>query len=529
MKLQIIKKPASLFILFFFSFAFLLCATLSNAQSFGYTNPIISGMNPDPSICRVGEDYYTVTSTFLWFPGVPVYHSKDLVNWELIGYSLSRKSQLDLSKGSGIYAPVIRYNKGTFYMITTNRRNGENFFVTATNPAGPWSDPIWVEMEGIDPSLFFDDDGKVYFTCAGNNQCEIDIKTGKRLSEIKCIWGGTGGRYPEGPHLYKINGYYYLLISEGGTEYGHFISIARSNNPWGPFESNPNNPILTHRNRNAQSNPIQGTGHADMLQAHDGSWWMVFLAFRANGTHHHIGRETYLVPLSWSSNGWPLVYNGGTADLKMNVATLPQKPFAKAPEKDEFEGNQLDLKWNYSKNPDVTAYSLSDRKGWLRLKPATETFGGNGFFTFIGQRQTDLNFKASVQIDFNPVSENEEAGLTVYHRPEGHYDVFIQRQKAKRFIVLRYKLGSITHEEKRLELKEDLVQIVISGNKDMYTFECVQGTETLLLGKVETKFISSETLGGFVGAYIGLYATGNGKKSTTPADFNWFSYKGEDK
>lgn len=522
----------------FFLLIVLLCrAQLSSKESevitFGYTNPVISGMNPDPSICRVGNDYYVVTSTFLWFPGVPVYHSKDMVNWDLIGYCLNRPSQLDLSKGSGIYAPTIRYNNGTFYMVTTNRRNGENFYVTSTNPTGPWSDPVWVEQEGIDPSLFFDQNGKVYFTCTGIEgirQCEIDIKSGKRVSEMKYIWPGTGGRYPEGPHLYKFKSFYYLLISEGGTEYGHNIVIARSRSPWGPFDACPANPILTHRNQNAQSNPIQGTGHADIVQAQDGSWWMVLLAFRANGTHHHIGRETFLVPFDWSNAGWPVVYKGGTVELKMNVATLPQYPFAKNVKRDEFDSKDLNLNWNYIKNPDLLAYSLTERNGWLRLKGSAETFGGNGAFTFIGRRQTDLNFKATVKLDFNPSNENEEAGFSVYHRPEGHYDVFIHKINDKKMITLRYKLGSITHNEKNINVNEGPIQISVSGTKDFYSFAFSQnGGNQVELGKVETKFISSETLGGFVGAFLVIYSSGNGTKCSAPADFDWFEYEGLDK
>ena len=204
-----------------------------------FRNPIIPGFYPDPSVCRVGEDYYLVTSTFEFFPGVPVFHSRDLVHWEQIGHALTRTSQLPLREAppsGGIYAPTIRYHEGVFYMVTTNVSYGGNFYVTATDPAGPWSDPIYVDQAGIDPSLLFDDDGKVYFLSNGNgcmSICEIDIATGKKLAPTRPSWKGTGGRYPEAPHLYKINGLYYLMIAEVGTEYGHMETIARSASPYG--------------------------------------------------------------------------------------------------------------------------------------------------------------------------------------------------------------------------------------------------------------------------------------------------------
>ena len=211
-----------------------------------YQNPVIPGYNPDPSICRVGEDYYLATSSFEYFPGVPSYHSRDLVNWEQIGYALSRKSQLPLDNckpSGGIYAPTLRYHDGRFYMVTTNVSNMGNFYVWTEDPAGEWSEPIPVAQGGIDPSLFFDDDGKVYFTSnqsIDNQFCittsQIDIKTGRLLTKPRKVWGGTGGRNPEAPHLYKIDGKYYLMIAEGGTELGHMETIARSDSPYGPLD-----------------------------------------------------------------------------------------------------------------------------------------------------------------------------------------------------------------------------------------------------------------------------------------------------
>lgn len=221
--------------LFNILFAWALCLTV-NAQTFH--NPIIPGYHPDPSICRVGDRFYLVNSSFQYFPGVPLYESRDLINWQLKGNVLNRASQLNLegaSSWTGIYAPTIRYNNGMFYMITTNVGHGQNFLVTAKSPEGPWSEPVWLKQGGIDPSLYFEN-GRCYMVSNPNNGitlCEINPQTGEQLTESKVIWRGTGGRYPEGPHIYKKDGYYYLLISEGGTELAHRLTIARSRSIYG--------------------------------------------------------------------------------------------------------------------------------------------------------------------------------------------------------------------------------------------------------------------------------------------------------
>ena len=333
-----------------------------------YKNPVIPGFYPDPSLCRVDSEYYLVNSTFEYFPGIPIWKSKDLIHWKQIGNVLNRSSQLPLKNckpSNGIYAPTIRFNKGLFYVVVTNvgiDKKYRNFYVTATNPAGPWSEPIYYDQNGIDPSLFFDNDGKVYFVSNRATkptderaiyQSEIDITTGKRVSEIKLIWKGSGGSYVEGPHMYKKDGYYYLLTAEGGTAYGHTVAIGRSKNIWGPFESCPHNPILT--NRMSYSN-IQGTGHADLVQALDSSWWMVHLAFRpAIDGIHFIGRETCLTPVEWKQGEWPIVNKSGqtTEMIDMqpyNYQSELHLPFTLA-QKDDVE-KPLGFEWIYLRNPD---------------------------------------------------------------------------------------------------------------------------------------------------------------------------------
>ncbi len=374
-----------------------------------YTNPVIPGFFPDPSICRVGNDYYLVNSTFEYFPGVPVMHSRDLVHWRLIGYCLTRKSQLPLDScgaSQGIYAPTIRYHDGTFYMITTNVSGGGNFYVTAEDPAGPWSEPVWLDQAGMDPSLFFDDDGTVYYTRHEGQgdgyvaQRTINLGTGKLEGDLRNVWNGTGDVWVEGPHLYKINGTYYLMASEGGTSYEHMVTIARSDSPWGPFESNPANPILTHRY--LPDNPFQAIGHADIVNTPDG-WWMVCLGIRPQGGRfHHIGRETFLVPFKFDEEGWPVVNGNGTVGQTMQAPRLKPHPWEQAPARDEFDDSTLALEWNYIRNPNPDDYSLTERPGFLRLKGSEVSIADQASPAFAGRRQTDLNCTVSTLLDFDP-------------------------------------------------------------------------------------------------------------------------------
>jgi xylan 1,4-beta-xylosidase len=384
-----------------------------------YNNPILPGFHPDPSICRVGDEYYLVTSTFEYFPGVPVFQSHDLVHWRLIGHCLTRKSQLNLDgirSSKGIYAPTIRHHDGIFYMVTT-MVDGGNFYVTAKDPAGPWSDPVWLDAEGIDPSLFFDDDGAVYYTRhAGQGdgvivQSLLDVGTGKLAGEMREIWRGTGGIWPEGPHIYKINGKYYLMIAEGGTAAGHMETVARSGSPWGPFESFPGNPILTHRTR--EGHPIQYLGHADLVETQDG-WWGVCLGVRpVGGAYHHIGRETFLSPVVWTGDGWPVFNGKGTLETAMPLPRLVQKAWPEEPPRDDFDAAMLGLSWNHVRNPNVRDYSLTERPGHLRLWGSEIGMGDVGSPAFVGRRQTDHFCHAAARLSFDPKSPNEEAGLAL--------------------------------------------------------------------------------------------------------------------
>lgn len=288
-------------------------------------NPILSGFYPDPSICRVGNDFYIVNSSFVYAPGVPIFHSRDLAHWEQIGNILESKEQLQVEKSEisrGIFAPTIRYHEGLFYMITTNVSYGGNFIVTAKNPEGPWSEPYYLGEEaiGIDPSLFFDDDGRCYYCGTRPNPegvryngdweiwvQELDLKSMKLVGESMAIWKGAvkGVIWPEGPHIYKIGEYYYLMHAEGGTGPEHSISVARSKKLFQWFEGCPRNPIFTHRNL-GMDYPVVYAGHGDLVDDGYGNWYVVMLASRPCKKHSSMGRETFLAKVIWE-NGWPVI------------------------------------------------------------------------------------------------------------------------------------------------------------------------------------------------------------------------------
>ncbi len=531
----------------------LLLLVLSSALAFGssqqqsktfagrhtaYQNPVITGFYPDPSICRVSDDYYLVTSSFEYFPGVPIFHSKDLVHWNQIGYCLTRKSQLPLDKvraSGGIYAPTIRYHKGTFYMVTTNVDGGGNFYVTAKNPAGPWSEPVWLDRDGMDPSLFFDDDGKVYYTRHEGQgdgyiaQKMLNLETGKLEGDLKKVWDGTGGIWAEGPHLYKIKGKYYLMISEGGTSYDHAVTIARSDSPWGPFEADPNNPILTHCNR--PKHPIQALGHADLVETPDG-WWLVCLGIRPKGGRfHHIGRETFLAPVTWSDENWPVVNGNGTLELTLPAPKLPQHTFEEPPARDDFDGDKLALQWNFLRNPYEDDFSLTARPGYLRLNGSAVTFNDQDSPAFVGRRQTDFNCVASTLLEFDPNSENEEAGLVARAFDRFHYEIGITLKDGIRKAFFRKVVrGEITDPVKYVDVQPGPVILSIKALPLSYEFSCQSSTGARkVLGTALTKDLSVEIIGFergmcFTGVYFGMYATGNGGKCTSPADFDWFEY-----
>jgi xylan 1,4-beta-xylosidase len=361
---------------------------------------------------------------------------------------------------------------------------------------------------------------------------EIDLETGELLTEGRKVWNSTGGRYSEAPHIYKKDGFYYLMAAEGGTEEAHSETIARSHNIWGPYTDNPANPILAHANAAGQGNPIQGVGHADMIQAHDGTWWIVFHGYRnvfnmAGGVHHILGRETCLAPVTWPKNAWPVVNGNGTATVDMTCPTLPLRPIPVKAAKVDFNTEKLGLEWNYIQQPENSNYALDASHGVLSLKGSTLKIGEKGSPTFVGRRLQDLFFSATTQIEFDPNNENEEAGMILLNNGS-HFDLMIHRLNGRRFLVVKLQFGTTLYKSEDIELKPGPVKLKIKGEKATFTFSYAQGdAEYIDIETVDSKFLSSETVGWFTGVYVGLYATGNGKPSEETATFDWFEYEGK--
>ena len=441
-------------------------------MSYEIKNPLLPGFYPDPSIVRVGDDFYMVTSSFSFFPGVPIFHSRDLAHWEQIGHVLDRPSQLPLGAdwiSGGIFAPTLRFHDGVFYMITTNVDHGGNFIVTAEDPAGPWSEPHWIEgAVGIDPSLFWDDDGKAYYTGTGTGDMrhnhiwisEIDLQEFRLVGEKKDIWGGSQvlAWCPEAPHLYKKDGWYYLLIAEGGTEHFHAVTIARSKEVMGEYTGYDGNPIMTHRHLGMQAE-IANTGHADIVQLQDGSWYMVMLASRPYGGYHkNMGRETFIAPMIWE-NGWPVVCPG-TGKLDW---TYP------APEEKQTAGLIL-LQNNYH----CLRAELTRENGKRLLRVV------KGYLTQDGE------------ITFHDVKRPYQKEIC--GEMEWNSDTVL------------------------LELKAE-------GQKNTFCATDADGEVSVLASDLDGGFLGSETAGGFVGAYVGMFASGNGREGENFASFDFFSYE----
>lgn len=504
-----------------------------------FQNPILRGCYPDPSICRAGEDYYIVNSSFEFYPAIPISHSKDLVNWEQIGYCLSRDMQLSIKPGgegsrqsaSGTYAPSIRYKDGTFYMVNTNMlvpEDGGNFFVYTNDPAGEWSDPIFLDTPGIDPSFFFDEDGRDYYVGTADNKIyvvEIDLKTGKMLGDRHVLWGGTGGAYPEGPHIYKKDNWYYLMISEGGTERSHMITMARSKCLTGGYEPCPYNPVLTNR---SLLRPIEAVGHADLVQDHKGNWWAVCLGTRTFSypPKHNLGRETMLLPVDWSGE-WPVFGNNGTLDLTIDVDNLPVETCWE--EKKEqyhcnFDTEKADLCWNYFYNPENENYKFGD--GSLRLKGNEHSLRDEAVYTWYGRRQCAHDTHSSVNLTFPTVRDGEEAGFTVFMNCKHYYAAGVIQEKGQRKIIFARRIGTLENREAEILFDGDNVSFEMEADKNWYTFYYRIGEgDRIFLGKGETVYLTTEVGGSFTGNYFAMYAMGNGKPSITEAQFTNFVYE----
>lgn len=474
-------------------------------------NPIIRGFYPDPSICRANGKYYIACSSFQYFPGVPVFESKDLVNWKQAGHCLTRLNQVELHKinsSGGVFAPTLRYYNGSFYMVTNNNTFGRNFYVSAPDIAGEWSAPVFVDQEGIDPSLLFDGD-RVFFTSNGSDengkgcilQCEIDIRTGRKLTDSIPIWSGSGGKYLEAPHLYHIGDWYYLMAAEGGTEYGHMITYARSNQPFGPFESCPGNPVLTNRNLGGNENLIQGIGHGDLIEDDQGNWFIVCLGFRQSGSwspFHHLGREVFLVPVRWQEDGWFTAGDGGIVnqwmDLPLKAAQQNRRQYDLT-----FENGLENMRWIYLR--DRREENYGNEEGGIILRGTAVTLNEADSPTFVGVRQSEFDTRLQVSVD----GDAAEAGVTFYMDESQHYDLARIRDESGVRVILRLRVGDAESIAGELAVQGP-VKLEVCSTAEWYEFFCyVEGVRTCL-GKARTKYLSSEVAGGFTGVVMGLYA-----------------------
>lgn len=538
-----------------------------------FTNPILQGGYPDPSIVRVGEDFYIVNSSFEYFPALPIHHSTDLVNWELIGYGLNRKEQLgevnliDVQQQGGIHAPSIRYNQGTFYIVVTNVYSPRdntlpaemvNFVITAKDPRGPWSLPHVIEgAPGIDPDLFFDDDGKVYFigthntgqpTVNGIGEIwvqELDIDNWKLVGSRSSVWrGACGGCCVEGPHIYKKNGLYYLMVAEGGTSRNHAVMIANSKDITGPYTSNPKNPILTSRHL-SNNNWVHSTGHADLVELNDGRWYMVALGIRneVQGTSN-MGRETHLIPVQWETavSGWEEDSEGiwkpiehfwpVCAPISGKVERKVDLPYTHKPQtdlfsfRDDFETEILNLQWNFRRAPLNEMHSLDVRKGFLRLNLSPKTFKKREQYHAMGFRQTESNFSYSVQMNFMPKLNNAQAGMCIFQQDDHYLNYNVIRQDGVFYLILQHKIPDLNPTiifKERLNNYSGEIALTITSKENQYSY-----SYSLDKGKTFFPFVKTPAnlvlCNGYIGSYMGLYASSNNRKTKEYADFDWIYY-----
>jgi alpha-N-arabinofuranosidase len=516
-----------------------------------FRNPILPGFYPDPSICRVGDDYYLVTSSFEYFPGLPIFHSRDLIHWCQIGHVLDRASQLDLDgirASGGLYAPTLRYSNGLFYVINTlvsGISHSGNFIVTATNPAGPWSEPYWLDdAPGIDPSLFFDDDGRAWFVgnrMAAHSQYdghteiwlqELDRKAMRLMGEPRVLWDGAlkNAIWAEAPHIYKTHGHYYLMIAEGGTAHNHAITIARSDNVSGPYQPDLRNPIMTHRHLGLDY-PIVGTGHADLVETQSGESWLVLLAMRPYGGYfYNLGRETFLVPVRWEDD-WPVVSPGiGRVESSYPAPMLPEQRWPALPACDHFDAATLAHSWNFLRTPRVQFWSLTERSGYLRLKLRPERLSEQANPSFIGRRQQHIHFIARTVLEFTPQSEQECAGLVLLQNNNFHFTFVVKLRETTPVICLTKRAAGVDEILAEQPVSAGRLYFKVDAREQSYSFYIASepGEWQAVAENVDGRILSTPVAGGFVGTYIGLYASSNGQPSTNQADFDWFEYLGLD-
>ncbi|KAG8720286.1 hypothetical protein FRC08_000646 [Ceratobasidium sp. 394] len=526
----------------------------------GYQNPIIPGFNPDPTFLRTGDDYFIATSTFEFFPGVPIYHSKDLIKWTTIGHAFNRPNQLMMrgtAPSGGIFAPTLRYNKGYYYLITTwfdvisppdnVTRTPRSMYVRTKDifDETQWSDPIYVDQPGFDPDLFFDDDGKVYLSTAlGANDfghpdsgyfsiftTEIDIKTGNSLMESRFNHQSPlpmdTPRLAEGAHIYKINGTYYMMTAEAGTDVQHReMSYRSKTGPYGPWEESPNNPLVFN-GRNL-SQPILATGHADMVQIPNGQWWAVFLGTRPqNPTNSsgrpQLGRETFLAPVHWTKDGWYTINDG--KDITFNMPGLYDLT-TPTTWKDSFAGAFADKNYYTVRTP-YKPFHTFPKSGGLSLRGNVYTLSDRETPAAFFRKQSEVSTIFSTKLTFSPTSTRHEAGATIYLSIHYHNEIgiTINPSSDKTAIFATTRSGELAVANTTyVDLPDGVhsAQLFIKAEASQYSFGYSVGLDTpKYIASVESKWLQAYLSGwqNFVGSHFGIYATSNGLPMIQTANF----------
>ncbi|OQV01301.1 hypothetical protein CLAIMM_06682 [Cladophialophora immunda] len=505
-------------------------------MSESHINPIIPGFAPDPSVVLIDGTFFLVNSTFHVFPGLPIYASEDLISWRQIGNAINRQSQLSLTRSrtnliplkelgevllttGGLYAPTIRHREGTVYILCTNVIHDENdpeedekqnFIVTTTDIwSNKWSDPIYFEFAGIDPSLFFDDDGRSYIQGSAApgpmtkiNQFEVDLQTGKKLSEEKKIWDGNGDIYPEGPHLYKKDGWYYLMISEGGTHENHMINVARSKNIWGPYESFSGNPILTAR---GTSEYIRYTGHCDVFQDQKGQWWGVCLGVRKADGRFVMGRETFLTPAAWPEGQWPRL-----SQVKLD----PKLPDGN--EMVRLEGNRAVVAdpmvdYLYIRDANLPKHQFSDDGNKITLTSSTDDISQwQKPVTFVGKRQRLLSGTSVVTMYKlgDDAKRDVKAGLVCYKDEHRYARIFYDFAASSLVFEAVNNAKSFVQTSKQSFQLGESVSLRIEYTEKTYRFSFRDEQSSAGYTSVESLDTLDMTGPDFVGPIIGVFAVG---------------------
>ena len=509
-----------------------------------YRNPVIAGFYPDPSAIRVGDDFYLVNSTFGYFPGLPVFHSRDLVSWRQIGNAIDRADQLDYESDEltmGLFAASISHHDGTFYIANTCFYcDRGNFIVTAKNPAGPWSDPVWLGFEGIDPSLFFDDDGKAWMLNNGIPEGKMrydghraiwiqqfDVAAKKMVGPRKVLVDGGADpaskpEHVEGPHLFKHDGYYYLTAAEGGTGEQHAQMVWRSKHVTGPYEPWPGNPSLTQRDLDpARANPITSTGHAQFVELKDGSWWAVFLATRPyRGNQYNLGRETFLLPVTWR-DGWPVILpRGESVPVVLERPALPRSPQTVPTSgpiewTERFTAGKLPPQWMTIHPPKKIKFRTGT--DGLTLTPSPTPLGehGNGAQpAYVAHRLQHHRATLSATLAPYQPATGELVGLALLQNENYHYVVGLEGDERGTAVALYRRAGKdqpIAGERlARIDLPSSKqpvsLRFQLDGPRLDVFYAAAPNQWNPVATGLDASLLSADVAGGFIGATFGPYA-----------------------